>query len=79
MAATDDLEMAQLMGVNIKNIYGLAMGISIATAALGRHSWYDLQLLSDFRIIIFGYRFAVVVIGGMGSIWNTCCRFVIYC
>ena len=72
MAAADDLEVAQLMGVNIKNIYGLAMGISIATAAIAGvmvGMIYNFYPTSGSSYLVIA--FAVVVIGGMGSTYGT--------
>lgn len=71
-AASDDREVAQLMGVNIKSIYGIAMGISLATAAVAGiligmiYNFYP-TTGSSYLVIAF----AVVVIGGMGSTYGT--------
>jgi branched-chain amino acid transport system permease protein len=71
-AASDDREVAQLMGVNIKNIYGIAMGIAMVTAAfagvvLGMIYNFFPTVGSTYLIVAF----AVVVIGGMGSSYGT--------
>ncbi len=71
-AASDDGEVSQLMGVNIKSIYGIAMGIAMITAALagvliGMTYNFFPSSGTAYLIIAFG----VVVIGGMGSIQGT--------
>jgi branched-chain amino acid transport system permease protein len=72
MAASDDKEAAQLMGVNIKNIYGIAMGISLATAGVAGvliGMIYNFYPTSGSSYLVIA--FAVVVIGGIGSTWGT--------
>jgi branched-chain amino acid transport system permease protein len=71
-ATSDDNEAAQLMGVNIKRTYGIAMGISMATAGvtgvlIGTLFNFYPSSGSTYLIIAF----AVVVIGGIGSINGT--------
>jgi len=71
-AASDDGTGSQLMGVNIKSIYGIAAGIALATAGIAgvlvgmSYNFYP-TTGSNYLIISFG----VVVIGGMGSIMGT--------
>ncbi|MDR2295827.1 MAG: branched-chain amino acid ABC transporter permease [Clostridiales Family XIII bacterium] len=71
-ATSDDNEAAQLMGVNIKRTYGIAMGISMMTAGV---TGVMIGILFNFYpssgaayLIV---AFAVVVIGGIGSINGT--------
>jgi branched-chain amino acid transport system permease protein len=71
-ATSDDTEAASLMGVNIKNTFGIAMGISMMTAGvsgvfLGMIFNFYPSWGSNYLIIAF----AVVVIGGIGSIYGT--------
>lgn len=71
-AASDDETAAQLMGVNTKRIYGLAMGIAMMTAAVagvlvGMTFTFYPHTGPQYLIIAFG----VVVIGGLGSIKGT--------
>ncbi|MDR1246386.1 MAG: branched-chain amino acid ABC transporter permease [Clostridiales Family XIII bacterium] len=71
-ATSDDNEAAQLMGVNIKRTYGIAMGISMMTAGvtgvmIGVLFNFYPSSGSTYLIIAF----AVVVIGGIGSINGT--------
>jgi branched-chain amino acid transport system permease protein len=71
-ATSDDREAAELMGINNRHIYGLAMAISLAIVALAgmllavRTTFDPTQ--GSFRLI---YAFEAVIMGGMGSIWGT--------
>ncbi len=71
-ATSDDREAAELMGINNRHIYGLAMAISLAIVALAgimlavRTTFEPTQ--GSFRLI---YAFEAVIMGGMGSIWGT--------
>ena len=71
-ATSDDVEAATLMGVNIKSTFGVAMGISMMTAAV---AGVMLGILFNFYPSSGpGYlitAFAVVIIGGIGSIYGT--------
>ena len=78
-ATSDDTEAAQLMGVNIKSTFGVAMGIAMMTAAV---SGVFLGMVYPFYpsdgpsyLII---AFAVVVIGGIGSIYGTLAAGIIF-
>lgn len=71
-AASDDEVAARLMGVNTRNIYARAMGISMMTAAvagvlLGMTFTFYPHTGPQYLIIAFG----VVVIGGLGSMKGT--------
>ncbi len=71
-ATSDDREAAELMGINNRHIYGLAMAISLAIVAVAgimlavRTTFEPTQ--GSFRLI---YAFEAVIMGGMGSIWGT--------
>jgi branched-chain amino acid transport system permease protein len=71
-ATSDDQEAAELMGINNRHIYGLAMGIALAIVALAgvllaiRTTFDPSQ--GPFRLI---FAFEAVIMGGMGSIWGT--------
>ena len=71
-ATSDDIGAAQLMGVNIKNIYSIAMGIAMATAGI---TGVMIGILYSFMpgtgSTYLITAFAVVVIGGIGSINGT--------
>ncbi len=71
-AVSDDTTVAELMGVNVKRTYGIALGLALATAAvagvcMGMHYTFYSNSGSSYLLIAFG----VVVIGGMGSIPGT--------
>ncbi len=71
-ATSDDQEAAELMGIDNRHIYGLAMAIALAIAALAgillaiRTTFDPSQ--GPFRLI---FAFEAVIMGGMGSIWGT--------
>ncbi len=71
-ATSDDVEIAQLMGINNRSIYALTMGISLAVCALaafflGTRSNFD-PSIGPARLL---YAFEAVIIGGLGSLWGT--------
>ena len=71
-ATSDDLEVAQLMGVDIKRIFAVAMGlafvvITIAALYLGLRANFD-PTIGPARLL---YAFEAVIIGGLGSFWGT--------
>lgn len=71
-ATSDDPATAQLMGIDNRNIYSVAMGIAlvvvtIAALYLGIRSNFD-PSIGPARLI---YAFEAVIIGGLGSLWGT--------
>ncbi len=71
-ATSDDVEIAQLMGINDKTIYALTMGIALAVCAvagffLGARANFD-PSIGPARLL---YAFEAVIIGGLGSLWGT--------
>jgi branched-chain amino acid transport system permease protein len=71
-ATSDDVEIAQLMGINNKTIYALTMGISLVVCAaagffLGARANFD-PSIGPARLL---YAFEAVIIGGLGSLWGT--------
>ncbi len=71
-ATSDDVEIAQLMGINNKSIYALTMGIALAVCAiagffLGTRANFD-PSIGPARLL---YAFEAVIIGGLGSLWGT--------
>ncbi len=71
-ATSDDLEIAQLMGIDHHRIYAIATGIAmlVATIAglyLGIRANFD-PTIGPARLI---YAFEAVIIGGLGSLWGT--------
>ena len=71
-AVSDDPHAAQLSGINVKKIYAVAMGLSMATAAVAGLcvglKWTFYPSSGGGYLLI---SFIVVVIGGMGSIPGT--------
>jgi branched-chain amino acid transport system permease protein len=71
-ATSDDSAAAQLMGVNIRTTYGIAMGIAMMTAAVAgvlMGILFNFYPTSGASFLIIA--FAVVIIGGIGSINGT--------
>jgi branched-chain amino acid transport system permease protein len=71
-ATADDVEIAQLMGIDNKSIYALTMGIALAVCAvaglfLGARANFD-PSTGPARLL---YAFEAVIIGGLGSLWGT--------
>jgi branched-chain amino acid transport system permease protein len=71
-ATSDDVEIAQLMGINNKSIYAVTMGIALAICAvaglfLGARANFD-PSIGPARLL---YAFEAVIIGGLGSLWGT--------
>jgi len=71
-AASDDEGAAQLMGINTRKIYSVAMGIAMVTAAvagtlIGSTYSFNPATGPQYLIIAFG----VVIIGGAGSMLGT--------
>jgi branched-chain amino acid transport system permease protein len=71
-ATSDDREAAELMGMNNRHIYALAMAVSLGTVAIGGialaiRTTFD-PTSGSFNLI---YAFEAVIMGGMGSLWGT--------
>ncbi|WFU41494.1 branched-chain amino acid ABC transporter permease [Bradyrhizobium sp. CB82] len=71
-ATADNPEIAQLMGVNERNVYAIAVGLSlavsvIAAVVLGIRASFD-PSIGPARLL---YAFEAVIIGGLGSLWGT--------
>ncbi len=71
-ATSDDLEVAQLMGIDHRRIFATAMGVAcvvatIAALYLGMRANFD-PTIGPARLI---YAFEAVIIGGLGSLWGT--------
>jgi branched-chain amino acid transport system permease protein len=71
-AVSDDQEAAQLMGINNRHIWAVAMGVALLIVTIGGvmmaiRTTFD-PLLGSQRLI---YAFEAVIIGGMGSTWGT--------
>jgi branched-chain amino acid transport system permease protein len=71
-ATSDDPETAQLMGIDNRRIFALAMGVAMTVVAvaalyLGMRANFD-PSIGPARLI---YAFEAVIIGGLGSLWGT--------
>jgi branched-chain amino acid transport system permease protein len=71
-ATSDDREAAELMGINNRHVYGLAMAISlfvvgIAGILLAIKTTFD-ATQGQFNLL---FAFEAVIMGGMGSLWGT--------
>ncbi|MDB6101494.1 MAG: branched-chain amino acid transporter permease [Gammaproteobacteria bacterium] len=71
-ATSDDRTVAQLMGVDTRHIFALAMALSLAVAAIaaifmGIRKSFDPY--SGPLMLIFGFE--AIIIGGLGSLWGT--------
>lgn len=71
-ATSDNQEIAQLMGLDRRHIFGLAMAMSMAIVAiagifLGIRTSFD-PSIGPGRLI---FGFEAVIIGGLGNLWGT--------
>ena len=71
-AVSDDPVTAQLMGIDNRKLFGLAMGLALAVSTiaalfLGIRANFD-PTIGPARLI---YAFEAVIIGGLGSLWGT--------
>jgi len=68
-ATSQNLRLAQVVGVNTNKAFSIASGLGCMLAALGAIIWgslYNLSLNSGFDLTFLGYIIAVV--GGIGNI-----------
>jgi len=71
-ATADDPQTAQLMGINDRRLYGVAMAIAFAAIALAgffRGARTSFSPTVGAGILLFAFE--AVVIGGLGSLWGT--------
>lgn len=71
-ATSDNADIAQLMGLNKKHIFSMAMALSLAVVAiagifLGTRTAFD-PAAGPARLI---FGFEAVIIGGLGNLWGT--------
>jgi branched-chain amino acid transport system permease protein len=71
-ATSDDQETAELMGIDNRRLYGLAMALSLGIVAvagvfLGIRTTFTFASGPD-RLL---FAFEAVIIGGLGSLWGT--------
>jgi branched-chain amino acid transport system permease protein len=71
-ATSDDQEAAQLMAINNRHLYAVAMGIALAIAGIAgvfvgiRTTFGPLE-----GPVLLIFAFEAVIIGGLGSLWGT--------
>jgi branched-chain amino acid transport system permease protein len=71
-ATSDDAEVARMMGLNNRHVFGLAMALSLAVVAI---AGVFLAIRTNFdpsigpARLIFGFE--AVIIGGLGNLWGT--------
>jgi len=71
-ATSDDADIAQLMGIETRGIFAIAMAVAmvvvtIAALHLGMRATFD-PTIGPARLL---YAFEAVIIGGLGSLWGT--------
>lgn len=71
-AVSDNQEIAQLMGLNRRHVFGLAMALALMVTAiagilLGIRTSFD-PSIGGGRLI---FAFEAVIIGGLGNLWGT--------
>ena len=71
-AVSDNQDIAQLMGLNRRHVYGMAMALALAVTAiagifLGIRTSFD-PATGPARLI---FGFEAVIIGGLGNLWGT--------
>jgi branched-chain amino acid transport system permease protein len=71
-ATSDDTEIAELMGIETRRVYAMAMAVAmgvvtIAALWLGIRATFD-PTIGPARLL---YAFEAVIIGGLGSLWGT--------
>ena len=71
-ATSDDSDAARLMGIDVRKIWAVAMGLAVVTVALAGVLYASSTTIDPFggpaRLI---YGFEAVIIGGLGSLWGT--------
>jgi branched-chain amino acid transport system permease protein len=71
-ATSDNPTVAQLMGLETKHIFGLAMALSLAVAAIAGIFMAIRKSFDPYSgplMLIFGFE--AIIIGGLGSLWGT--------
>jgi branched-chain amino acid transport system permease protein len=71
-ATSDDHEAAQLMAINDRHMYAIAMGIALAIAGVAGVFVGVRTTFSPFDgSVLLIFAFEAVIIGGLGSLWGT--------
>jgi len=71
-ATSDDPEVARLMGVDSRHIYGIATAIAFGSVALaGVFNGISTSFAPTSGSILLIFAFEAVIIGGLGNLWGT--------
>ncbi|HEY1720648.1 MAG TPA: branched-chain amino acid ABC transporter permease [Magnetospirillaceae bacterium] len=71
-ATSDDQEMAQLMGIETRHVFAVAMALSLAVVAIAGIFIAILKSFNPFLgPLLLIYGFEAIIIGGLGSLWGT--------
>jgi branched-chain amino acid transport system permease protein len=71
-ATSDDPDVAQLMGIETRHVFALAMALSLAVVAIAAIFIGVVKSFNPFvgpSLLIYGFE--AIVIGGLGSLWGT--------
>jgi branched-chain amino acid transport system permease protein len=71
-ATSDDQETAQLMGIETRHVFALAMALSLAVVAIAGVFIAVVKSFNPFvgpSLLIYGFE--AIIIGGLGSLWGT--------
>jgi branched-chain amino acid transport system permease protein len=71
-ATSDDQDVAQLMGIETRHVFALAMALSLAVVAIAAIFIGVVKSFNPFvgpSLLIYGFE--AIVIGGLGSLWGT--------
>jgi len=67
-AVAQNMEVARLVGVNVRQVFMISMGISAFLAALAAIFFAPLNVISPVEWTILFQAFPVLVLGGMGNL-----------
>lgn len=71
-ATSDNQKAAQLVGINNQRLYGLAMALALATAAIaGVFIGIRTTFSPDVGSLRLIFAYEAVIMGGLGSLWGT--------
>jgi branched-chain amino acid transport system permease protein len=71
-ATSDDQDVAQLMGIETRHVFAMAMALSMAVVAIAAIFIAVVKSFNPFlgpSLLIYGFE--AIVIGGLGSLWGT--------
>ena len=71
-ATSDDTEIAELMGIETRRVYAMAMAVAMVVVTIAA-LWLGMRATFDPTIgpAPLLYAFEAVIIGGLGSLWGT--------